>query len=152
MFVRLTQEDLDRALTEARRRDETHIETQMVSTLAELAFSKVTGLGVSVDYSEYGSQYTFPIQGFTIKVKGRETSLRAKPDLLIPPYQAQADIYVLAEFNKSVMQVVHLVGWCLNSTLIQEKIELPHGERYLVNRKDLNAINPLIERICKFTQ
>lgn len=156
MFIRLTDDSYKTALDHASQRkshDVNGFESALIGTLCEQAFKQVTGLGFVNNCHSDGTQHIhFPIQQVTIEVKGRETSTRRKPDLVVPLHKARANLYVLAEFHKSNSYTIHLVGWCLHTTLIKNQITFTKGIRYVVERDHLSPISPLIDRIGQFTK
>jgi hypothetical protein len=112
--------------------------TERVGALGEMAFSLFMGAPVDFEYSKFGKEVDFTINGKTIDVKTAAEKSKYSISLLRAttdrgnPVKISCDVYVSAyiiEENIGTSAQVALVGWHLLPEILEQK-QLPARRKF----------------------
>ena len=122
-------------------RQSSDYDIHFIGLLGEFAFAFYTGVEPDTSLINGGDRgWDFEIKGKKIQVKTRDRARYSRPDLLVRPGHATADLYVLATATTFYPSKVELVGYARHEQLVQQTVDVGYGARYFVARRDLRAI------------
>ena len=111
-----------------------------IAALAEVAWEKHTGWEVDKEQKDGDNGIDFRNDGRTYQLKTRNVTSFCNPDLLCRIDYDKADRYILSEIDLEKPTEVVFTGWCSRDELIQEKLDVGHGERYVRYRSLLRQM------------
>lgn len=133
---------------------------ERIGKIGEMAFAKISGLGVDVEYKEKGDDYDFITPCGTIDIK-TSSKIPAYKQLLITgesahgkAYEIKSDIFIAAflayEDRLAKKATVVIVGWCTKEEAMKGGLKKGRAGRhknYEVHYRELRPISELLTMI-----
>jgi hypothetical protein len=115
--------------------DHSEYNIHLMANVAELCFSKVTGLKWQDDVRPGGDGgVDFELGNRVIQIKTRDCSKRPRPDLLVRTDYAKADYYILSTWHADHPNKIKFIGYVDQNVLERKVTNLGYGDRYIVTR------------------